>query len=99
VKDVSIIQKTRIFKRHQILCDNYFDNEKAIPILPNDKDKILKFKNIHKTIRIPLVYYADLEAVLKKLNHKRLKSRHEACAYSFLEISSFYNSFKKYTGI
>jgi hypothetical protein len=98
VKDVSIIQKTRIFKRHQILCDNYFDNKKAIPILPNDKDKILKFKNIHKTIRIPLVYYADLEAVLKMLNHKRLKARHEACAYSFLGLSSFYNNFKKYTG-
>jgi hypothetical protein len=29
------------------------------------------------------VYYADLEAILKKLNNKRLKARHEACAYSF----------------
>ncbi len=53
MKDVFIIQKTGIFKRHQILCDNYFDNEKAFPILPNDKDKILRFKNIHKTVRIP----------------------------------------------
>ena len=44
------------------------------------------------------MYYADLEAILKKLNHKRLKARHEACAYSFLGVSSFYNNFKKYTG-
>ncbi len=86
-------RKHRNIQRHQILCDNYFVNEKAIPILPNDKDKILKFKNIHKTIRIPLVYYADLEAVLKKLNHKILKARHEACAYSFFGLSSFYKNF------
>jgi hypothetical protein len=45
-----------------------------------------------------LVYYAYLEAVLKKLNHKRLKARHEACAYSFFGLSSFYKNFKKYTG-
>jgi hypothetical protein len=87
-----------VFRRHQTLCDNYFDNEKAIPILPKFKDIILKFKNIHKTVRVPLVYYADLEAVLRKLDYKRLKARHEACAYSFLGLSSFYNNFKKYTG-
>ncbi len=69
-----------------------------IPIVPNEKDNILKFKNIHKTIRVPLVYYADLEAILKKLNNKRLKARHEACAYSFFGLSSFYKNFKKYTG-
>jgi hypothetical protein len=84
-----------VFRRHQTLCDNYFDNDKAIPILPKFKDNTLKFKNIHKTNRVPLVYYADLEAVLRKLDHKRLKARHEACTYSFLGVSSFYNNFKK----
>ncbi len=44
------------------------------------------------------MYYADLEAILRKLDHKRLKARHEACAYSYLGVSSFYNNFKKYTG-
>jgi hypothetical protein len=73
------------------------NNEKAFPILPKEEN-ILKFKNIYKTIKVPLVYYADLEAVLRKLDHKRLKARHEACAYSFLGLSSFYNNFKKYTG-
>jgi hypothetical protein len=86
------------FRRHQTLCDNYFKNEKAIPILSDDKDNILKFKNIHKTIRVPLVYYADLEAILKKLINKRLTARHEACVYSFFGLSSFYKNFKKYTG-
>ncbi len=93
-----------VFKRHQTLCDNYFDNEKAIPILPKVGD-ILKFKNIHKTERVPLVYYPDLAAVLRKLNQKgnksrqqRLKARYEANAYSFLGLSRFYSNFKKYTG-
>ncbi len=47
-----------------------------------------------------MVNYADLEAILRKLNHKKLRSRHEACAYSFSAIGSkkFYNSFKIYTG-
>ncbi len=46
-----------------------------------------------------MVYYADLEAILRKLDHQRLKTRHEACAYSFLGVSSFLaNNFKKYTG-
>ncbi len=44
------------------------------------------------------MYYAYLEAVLRKLDHKRLKARHEACAYSFLGVSNFYNNFKKYIG-
>ncbi len=72
-----------VFRKHQTLCENYFDNEEAIPIFPKFKDNILKFKNIYKTVRVPLVYYADLEAVLRKLDHKRLKARHETCAYSF----------------
>lgn len=63
-----------IFNRHIDLCDNYFNNEKAIPILPDENNNILKFKNIHKTIRVPLVYYADLEAVLKKLDNKKLQA-------------------------
>jgi hypothetical protein len=90
-------ENIEVFKRHQIQCDNYFDNEKAIPILPKVEDNILKFKNEHKTIKVLLVYYADLEAVLRKLDHKRLKARHEACSYSFLGVSSFYNNLKKYT--
>jgi hypothetical protein len=87
-------ENVELFRRHQTLCNHYFDNEKALPILPKAEDNILKFKNFHKTIRVPLVYYADLEAVLKKLNHKRLKAQHEACAYSFLGISTFYKTLK-----
>ena len=53
-------EKAEIYRRHRDLYDHHFTNEKAISILPNEKNKILKFKNMHKTIPVPLVYYADL---------------------------------------
>jgi hypothetical protein len=88
----------KVFNRHIDLCDNYFDNEKAIPVVPLAPSNILKFKNIHKTVRVPLVYYADLEAVLKKVNHKNKLQKHEACSFSLFGLSDFYKNFKIYTG-
>lgn len=61
--------KLDLFTKHQSLCDNYFMNEEAVPVLPKDSDNIPKFKNFKKTFRVPLVYYADLEAVLRKLDN------------------------------
>jgi hypothetical protein len=89
-----------VFKQHQELYDHYLQHETAIPILPSEFGNIIKFNNLARTIRALLVYYADLEAILRKLNHEKLRSRHEACAYSFYAVSSekFYNSFKIYTG-
>jgi hypothetical protein len=83
--------------KQSIKWDNYFENEKGFLILSKVGQSTLFFKNIHKTIRVPLVYYADLEAVSRKLNHKRLKARHEACACSFIGLSSFYSNFKNRT--
>ena len=88
----------RRFNRHIQLCDNYFENEKALPILPNEMNNIFKFKKFHKSTKYPLVYYADLEAVLKKVNSKNKIQKHEACSYSILALSDFYKNFKLYTG-
>ena len=40
------------FRRHRTLCDHYFDNEKAIPILPDEYtgNNIFKFINFIKTM-------------------------------------------------
>ncbi|MEM7421859.1 MAG: hypothetical protein AAF364_19430, partial [Pseudomonadota bacterium] len=35
--------------------------------MPTDEEKCLKFKNIHKMIRKPVVVYADFEAILKPI--------------------------------
>jgi hypothetical protein len=88
----------KVFNRHIQLCDNYFENEKALPILPDENNNILKFKKFCRTVKCPLVYYADLEAVLKKVNSKNKIQKHEACSYSFLALSDFYKNFKLYTG-
>jgi hypothetical protein len=49
-----------VFKQHQELCDHYLHHETAISILPSDFGNIIKFNNLSRTIRAPLVYYADL---------------------------------------
>lgn len=95
-----------VFNRHIDLCDNYFENEKAIPLLPKEKKDnegkiikpILKFKNYNKKFKASLVYYADLESVLRKLKHKNRLQKHEACSYAFLATGSIYENFKLYTG-
>jgi hypothetical protein len=88
----------KVFNRHITFCENYRKNEKALPILPKEEKNILKFKNIYKTIKVPLVYYADLEAVLRKIDTKNKIQKHEACSYGFLALSDFYKNFKVYTG-
>jgi hypothetical protein len=92
----------KVFRQYQELCDHCLKHEIAIPFLPskNYQLNIIKFMNLSKIIRVHLVYYADLEAILRKLNHKKLRARHKAYTYSFCAIGSkkFYNSFKIYTG-
>jgi hypothetical protein len=60
-----------VFKQLQELCDHYLQHETAIPILPSEFGNIIKFNNLSRTIRVHLVYYSDLEAILRKLNHKK----------------------------
>jgi hypothetical protein len=63
-----------VFRQHQELYDHCLQHETAIPILPNKSENIIKFKKLSKMIRAPLVYYTDLEAILRKLNHKKLRA-------------------------
>jgi hypothetical protein len=42
----------RLFNRHISFCENYYENEKAMPILPNDMEKILKFKMLIKQLKL-----------------------------------------------
>jgi len=87
-------------KQHRQFCDYYFENEKAIPILPDKSDCKLRFRNIKNKIPASLIYYSDFEAVLKKLPNERWQSKHECCSYSFhaLGQNEFYKNFQIYTG-
>ena len=35
--------KIEVFRRHQTLCDHYFDNESAVPILPKVENNIVNY--------------------------------------------------------
>ena len=85
-------------KKHSDLCDYYFENEKAIPSLPSEKEKIISFKNIQKQFDVPLVYYADFESIIKPISDDT--SKHELCSYSFFGLgqNEFYKTFEIYTG-
>jgi len=58
---------------------------------------ILKFNKFSKTVKLPLVYYADLEAVLRKINNlstgKKIIQKHEACSFGLFGLSDFYKNF------
>ena len=71
-------------------------NDPARTIMPSDKDKVLKFKNIARMQKSPLTVYADFECILKPLEidqnetdgssftHKYQK--HIPCGYGLMTI-------------
>ena len=54
------------FEMHSELCKGTGEPSKII--LPNNKEKILKFKNIGNTFRLPYVIYADFECLLVNID-------------------------------
>ena len=51
------------FKNHRVDCENI---NKCRAILPNEKDKILNFKNYRYKEKIPISIYADIDCLLEK---------------------------------
>jgi hypothetical protein len=45
-----------VFRQHQELCDHYLQHETAIPVLPNESENIIKFKNLSKIIRASFLF-------------------------------------------
>ena len=82
-------------KKHERLCNDhgYFYVE-----MSNDNDKILKYNQGGKSIKVPSIIYADLECLLKKMhscqnNHKKSSTEkrimHKASGYSIFTNFSF----------
>ena len=75
-----------------------------------EKGEITKFKSFRETIKIPLVIYADLEALLEKLtvleksedNTEKLQ-KHVACSYGYKVVCCYderlSKPFKMYRGL
>ena len=76
--------------------------------MKDDKIPLLQFKNYEKMLKVPIVYYADFECVLKKINDETIPedknmikfNQHEPCAYAIKSVSidSFHDKFIMYTG-
>jgi hypothetical protein len=83
---------------HYEFCDYYQKHERALPILPEKEDNILKFKNLKNCVPVPLVYYSDFESVIRKTAEGT--SKHELCFYSFYRLgqNEFYKNSQIYTG-
>ena len=74
-------------KKHKRLCDNHKFWEIEMPI---EKDKILKYSHGQKSLRIPAVYYSDIECLSKQIDtcHNDPEqtsttrvSKHEPCGF------------------
>ena len=56
--------------------------------LPSESEKIMKFKNIAKMLKVPFVIYADFECLLKPTGLEGKKHHHVPCGYSYLIVST-----------
>ena len=82
-------------KKHEEVCN---DHDYCNVEMPNDNNKILKYKYGEKSMRAPFVTYADLECLLEKMHscqnnpeksyiEKRIK--HTSSGYSLFTNCSF----------
>lgn len=93
------LSKTKL-QEHEELCRN-FKSQKVL--LPNDVNKILRFKNFRKQIEVPFIIYLDFEAILKPTNDcPTLSHLHIPIAYAYKLYSYIEGVTKKavvYTGL
>ena len=66
-------------------------------VLPDEDNKILRFENYHKQLKVPFVIYADFEAITTKIEGPELDpehsgtlktQEHEPCGFSYIVVRS-----------
>ena len=103
----------RILANHVNNCLTIND-EQAIN-MPKQGENILKFNNFHKQIPVPIVIYADFEAITKKVqgckqseemdkdkdrrSYTEAYQTHEDCGYGYKVICCYDDKYSKYTRI
>ena len=62
--------------------------------MPTKKDKILKYSHGHKSLRVPVAYYCDIESLIKKIDpfhnnpeqsYATRVGKHEPCGFSIVK--------------
>ena len=88
-------------KKHKKLCE-YHDY--CYVEMPEEDNKILKYKPGEKSLRVPFIIYADLESLLEKMNtcHNNPEkssttkiNKHTPSGYSLFTHCSFYTTKNK----
>ncbi|XP_046387447.1 uncharacterized protein LOC124157025 [Ischnura elegans] len=81
------------FHTHEKLEIHRLDCMKNAPskiIMPGDDEKLLKFKNVGRAMRVPAIVVADFESILPKVQHCCSNDEHSyTCAIEKHEIMSF----------
>ena len=66
---MNLYRTENALKKHERLCTNH---DYCETIMPTPNKNILEFKSNEKSLHIPHIIYADLEVILKKINHVNL---------------------------
>ena len=76
---------------HKKMCESH---DYCYAQRPNDKNKVLEYKQGHKSLKLPFIIYSDLECILEKTNTDQNKSpirinKHTPCGYTMYTHCSF----------
>ena len=81
------------FNNHRLDCENV---NKCRAILPEDKDKILKFKSHRYKESVPFVVYADIESLLEPVDNEQIDmaeyQKHVPTSVAFYTYCNFDDS-------
>ena len=61
----SLIQNKKKLKKHEKVCN---DHNYCYVEMPNEDSKILKYNHGEKSLKVPVIIYADLERLLEKMH-------------------------------
>ena len=82
-------------KKHENVCENH---DYCYVEMSKEDNKILKYNHVEKSMKVPVIIYADLQSLLEKINicHKNLKkplttkiNKHAPSGYSLFTHCSF----------
>ena len=82
-------------KKHKKVCENH---DYCYVEMPEEDNKILKYNQGEKSMKVPFIIYADLESLLEKINtchnnpeksSKTKINKHAPSCYSFFTQCSF----------
>ena len=73
-----------LLQTHEEYCAGT-DTQPTKAVMP-DKNSTIKFKNVHKRLKLPFVIYADFESIIAPTGDTTKTHRHIACGWSYVVV-------------